>query len=270
MKKSIVKALKAMGYIIRNPYLLNNILNDEIFFRRTFLKEFALYGSLKQVPLQQMMIEDEIIIEPYGYLGGSSLPTDFALLQSLCRSRNVEDYFEIGTWRGESAANVAPFVKNCYTLNLGDDDLRKLGHKESYVLNHRHFSKDIPNITHLFGNSQQFNFRKLGKKFDLIFVDGDHHTESVEIDTRIATSLLKNSESVIVWHDALSDPGTPRYEVLLGIFRGLPENMRSRVYLVENTLCAMYLPENIAFEEYGENKIPEKYFRISLSLKMGR
>jgi predicted O-methyltransferase YrrM len=236
MKKHISKALRAIGHIIQNPFLLNNVLNDELFFKKAFLKEFASHQLLKQISLNCLMPEDEIVVEPYGYLGGSSLPTDFALLQSLCRSREVEDYFEIGTWRGESAANVAPFVKNCYTLNLGDDDLRKLGHKESYVLSHRFFSKNIPNIIHLFGYSQEFDYKKLGKKFDLIFIDGDHHTDSVEMDTRIVIGLLKNSDSVIVWHDALSDPGMPRYEVLLGIFRGLPDDMRSRVYLVENTL----------------------------------
>jgi predicted O-methyltransferase YrrM len=267
MKKHLAKTFKAIGHIIRNPYLLNNILNDEVFFKKAFLKEFGLFKSLKQISLDRLLPADEIVIEPYGYLGGSSLPTDFALLQSLCRSRRVEDYFEIGTWRGESAANVAPFVKNCYTLNLGDDDLRKLGHKESYVLSHRFFSKDIPNVTHLFGYSQEFNYKKLGKKFDLIFVDGDHHTESVEMDTRIVTGLLRDSDSVIVWHDALCDPGTPRFEVLLGIFRGLTDAMRSRVYLVENTLCAIYIPETIVYEEFGENKIPEKYFKVSLSLK---
>jgi predicted O-methyltransferase YrrM len=267
MKKYFAKVFKAMGQIIKNPYVLNHILNDEVLLKKAFLKEFAAYKTLKMISLEQLMPENEIIIEPYGYLGGSSLPTDFALLQSLCRSREVEDYFEIGTWRGESAANVAPFVKNCYTLNLGDDDIRKLGLAESYVLNHRFFSKDIPNVTHLFGNSKEFDYKKLGKKFDLIFVDGDHHTDSVENDTRIVVNLLKSSDSVIVWHDALSDPGTPRYEVLLGIFRGLPEHMKSKVYLVENTLCAVFLPEDKVYEEFYENKIPEKHFRISLSLK---
>lgn len=270
MKKNVLKALKALGYIVRNPFLLNKILHDEKFFKEAFLKEFPSLGILKQISLDQLLVEDEIIIDPYGYLGGSSLPTDFALLQSLCRSKRVEDYFEIGTWRGESAANVAPYVTNCYTLNLSDDDLRKMGHQESYVLNHRHFSKDISNVTHLFGYSQQFDFEKLGKKFDLIFVDGDHHTDSVENDTRIVTNLMKNPNSVIVWHDAFSDPGYPRYQVLLGIFRGLPDDMRSKVYLVQNTLCAVYLPENIQYDEFRENNIPEKHFRVSISVKKSR
>jgi predicted O-methyltransferase YrrM len=269
MRKNFLRALKALGYIAKNPYLLNHILNDEIFFKKAFLKEFPSYRTLKQVSLNQLLAADEIIIDPYGYLGGSSLPTDFALLQSLCRTRNVKDYFEIGTWRGESAANVAPYVSNCYTLNLSDDDLRKLGYKESYVLNHRHFSKDITNVTHLFGYSQHFDFEKLGKKFDLIFVDGDHHTDSVENDTRIVISLLKKTDSVVVWHDAFSDPGYPRYEVLLGIFRGLPESMRSRVYLVEHTLCAVYLPEGIQYDEFRENNIPERHFRVTIALKKG-
>lgn len=63
----------------------------------------------------------------------------------------AEDYFEIGTWRGESVANVAPYVKNCFTLNLSDVVMLQKGLDKSYIQMHRFYSKGIKNITHLLG-----------------------------------------------------------------------------------------------------------------------
>ena len=73
-------------------------------------------------------------------------------------NNNVNDYFEIGTWRGESVANIADVVANCITFNLPDEELKQLGFSEDYINMHRFFSKDIKNVQHLFGNSHKYNF----------------------------------------------------------------------------------------------------------------
>ena len=87
---------------------------------------------------------------------------------------------------------------------------------------HRFFSKDIPNITHLQADSQTFNFSSLQKKFDVIFLDGDHHTESIVKDTQNAFQLLKDDNSIIVWHDYGLGTETTRFNVLAGILDGCP------------------------------------------------
>lgn len=122
----ISKLVKALSLILQKPYLLNNVLKDEMVFKSDFQRAFPNL-SFQQIRLVDLMESDEVRIAPYAFLSGSSLATDFALLQLLCRKYQVKDYLEIGTWRGESAANVAPYVESVYSFNLGDEQLLSLG-----------------------------------------------------------------------------------------------------------------------------------------------
>jgi hypothetical protein len=153
----LTKFVKALSLIIQKPYLLNNIVKDEIVFKSDFQRAFP-NTAFQQIRLVDLMESDEVRIAPYAFLSGSSLATDFALLQLLCRKYQVKDYLEIGTWRGESAANVAPYVESVYSFNLGDEQLLSIGLEKNYVESHRFFSKDVPNIQHVFGDSQTFDF----------------------------------------------------------------------------------------------------------------
>ncbi|NVO04375.1 MAG: class I SAM-dependent methyltransferase, partial [Bacteroidetes bacterium] len=135
---------------------------------------------------------------------------------------------------------------------------------EDYINLHRFFSKDLSNVTHLVGNSQNFDFSSLNKKFDLIFVDGDHHSESIKKDTENAFKLLKNEKSVIVWHDYGIGTETVRYNVLQGILDGCPENKIQNLFHVSNTLCAIYLPDKVKAEIIKPNTTPKKYFKVNI------
>jgi hypothetical protein len=260
----LTKLVKALFLILQKPYLLNNILNDEIVVKKNFQYAFP-SKVFKQIRLVDLMETDEVTITPYAFLSGSSLVTDFAFLQLLCRKYQVKDYLEIGTWRGESAANVAPYVDSVYSFNLSDEQLLNLGLDKNYVESHRFFSKDIPNIQHVFGDSQNFDFDILNKKFDLIFIDGDHSTEAVRRDTKKMLSYLKNDQSILVWHDAKLDAEYPRYEVLMGIYQALPIKMHQHIYLVENSLCAVYLPMNDSDESPILNRLPRNFFELKLT-----
>ena len=259
----IAKFFKAIQLIIQKPYLLNNVLKDEIVSKESFERTFA-NVSFRQIRLVDLMESEEVKIAPYAFLSGSSLATDFVLLQLLCQKFEVKDYLEIGTWRGESAANVAPFVDRVTTFNLGDEQLLSLGLPENYVASHRFFSKDVANIQHVFGDSQSFDFHQLNQRFDLIFIDGDHSTEAVRHDTKKLSAFLKNEKSILVWHDAKVDTEYPRYEVLRGIYEGLPAEMHKHVYLVENSLCAVYLPFDIPSETIQINRLPRTTFELTL------
>jgi hypothetical protein len=260
------KFFKAIKLIIRKPYLLNNVLNDESVLKEDFQGAFPGL-ALKQIRLLDLMKSEEVIVAPYAFLSGSSLATDFALLQLLCRQYQVKDYLEIGTWRGESAANVAPYVDSVYTFNLGDDQLLELGLEKNYVDSHRFFSKKVENIHHVFGDSQTYNFAQLNKTFDLIFIDGDHSTDAVYRDTKKMLSYLKSDKSILVWHDAKKDTEYPRFDVLTGIYRALPKEMHAHVYLVENSLCAVYLPFDVASESIELNRLPRGSFELALKYK---
>ncbi|HOV10911.1 MAG TPA: class I SAM-dependent methyltransferase [Bacteroidales bacterium] len=260
------KAFKALRLIVHRPYLLNLINDDEEVKKNYVTQKYRLGKGLPTADILNYMPDEEDIF-PYSFLEGSSLPTDFALLRSICRKNNVDDYLEIGTWRGESVANVAPLAKNCYTLNLPDEEMRKAGLDEAYIAMHRFFSKDLPNVTHLQANSMTFDFASLNKKFDLIFLDGDHHSEAVAHDTKMAFSLLKDENSVIVWHDYGLTTETPRYEVLTGILDGCPAECIQHLYHISNTLCAIYTRKKLPAAFISPNKQPQNQFALKIQVR---
>ncbi len=106
---------------------------------------------------------------------------------------------------------------------------------------HGIFSKNLEGLTTIEHNSMTFDFSRLGKKFDLIFVDGDHTYEGVLSDTKNVFGLRKGPESVIVWHDYGLSPDRVRPSVAAAILDGLPRECHKNLYHVSNTLCAVYL-----------------------------
>jgi len=80
----LTKLVKALSLVIQKPYLLNNVLKDEIVFQSDFQRAFP-NTAFKQIRLVDLMDTDEVRIVPYAFLSGSSLATDFAILQLLCR-----------------------------------------------------------------------------------------------------------------------------------------------------------------------------------------
>jgi hypothetical protein len=259
----VLKLLKGLLLLVQKPYLINLILKDDQQLEKAFKKRFP-HLTLQEIDVFTWPEAQNIEIKPYSYLSGSSLATDFALLQLVCRKYQVETYFEIGTWRGESAANVAPFVKQVYTLNLSNNQLRELGSEQSYIKAHRTFSKKISNVRHLEGDSANFDLSQFTTSCDCIFIDGDHAFEAVKRDTQRMLMLRKNEQSILIWHDAKSDTEYPRYEVLQGIFEGLPQVLHQHVYLVKHTLCAILLPEGHSSKPHNLHEKPNKYFSLTL------
>jgi len=265
--KKIGKALKGLWQIVKNPWLLNHVLDEELYWRKKLVKRHGFENGLPVIDIEELFPSFEESVIPYAFLDGSSLPTDLALLRALARKYQAESYLEIGTWRGESVANVAPLVKEAVTLNLPDDEMRAMGMSEDYINLHRYFSKDLPNVTHIQANSFAFDFGSLGRTFDLIFVDGDHHYEAVFSDSAKVLKALKPEAGIIVWHDYARNPEQVRWSVLAGILDGLPAEMHKHLYHVSNTMCAVYLPKldpAIAPKPLKPNEKPGRYFGVKL------
>ncbi|OQA01079.1 MAG: hypothetical protein BWY70_00502 [Bacteroidetes bacterium ADurb.Bin408] len=259
MKRKIAKLFKAIKILLKKPWLLNNVINDpEIFRKEVFVKHRMPHG-LPQIELKTLFPEFKETVTPFAFLDGGSLPVDIALLKALASKYHVGDYFEIGTWRGESVANVASVVNQCTTLCLPDETLQQMNKTEDYIKSHGLFSKGIENITHLRGDSQTFDFSPYYKKFDMVFVDGDHHYHSVKNDTETAFKLIKNDSSIIVWHDYALTPESIRWDVMLGILDGCPREKKKNIYHISNTLCAVYLKDNFVvnfMKPYAQNIKP--------------
>ena len=264
----ILKALKAIGMIIRQPALLNRIISDPDTWKQYVSEKYSLAGGLPQVSMNQFQQDGIFRIDPITFLDGGSLPTDLALLRILAGWFSETSYFEIGTWRGESVANVANVAKDCFSLNLPDEEMKKRGIPDVYIGVHRHFSRDLVNVTHLSGDSRTFDFEGLRRKFDLVFIDGDHHYDFVRNDTEKVVRHLVHEKTIIVWHDYAYDPEELRYEVMAAILDGTPAQMHESLYHIENTKCAVYINEDwkkdFITRDFVNPVIPDQYFSLEM------
>ncbi len=248
-------ALRALAALARTPALLTEVLAADVpAWRARALAHAARWPGLGAAGLPLVPFAHFVratapaaarTVAPFAFGDGGSLPTDLLLLRALARQRPGCRYFEIGTWRGESAANVAAEAATVHTLNLSPAEMRALRLPARYIDLHGHFSRPLPNVTHLYGNSATFDLAGLATSagpFDLVFIDGDHRYAAVRRDTARVFKHLVGPATVVVWHDASRQPGQPRWEVLAGLLDGLPPRLPGQLVQVGNTLCAVYSP----------------------------
>ncbi|NML65843.1 class I SAM-dependent methyltransferase [Hymenobacter sp. RP-2-7] len=255
-------ALRALRALARTPALLNAVLAaDAGAWQARALAHAGRWpglgpGGLPRVPLAHFVPAAAPAaartVAPFAFGNGGSLPTDLLLLRALARQRPGCRYFEIGTWRGESAANVAAEAATVHTLNLSAAEMRALGLPERYINLHGFFSRAHANVVHLHGNSATYDLAALhcaAGPFGVVFIDGDHRYEAVRRDTARVFEHLVGPETVVVWHDASQQPGQPRWEVLAGLLAGLPPGLPGQLAQVSNTLCALYAPGGLPLQE---------------------
>lgn len=260
----IKKLIKASKKIFADPSLLNLVLlhNDEK--KKDFQKKYPNLETLPQISLFDLDEDFEENVETF-ILDGSSLPTDLALLKTLAKGK--KSYFEIGTWRGESVWNVAKIIDDCTTLNLSKEEIISKNFGRKYAELHGILSKKNPKILHLEGNTLSFDFKNLNKKYDLIFIDGDHTTEMVKNDTEKVFANLVHENTVVVWHDYAFNPEKVRYEVFSGILDGTPKEFHQNLYHVANTMCAVFIRKNFETQKFESPKTPEFLFEVNLKIK---
>lgn len=263
----IGKFFKGLKLLAGNPWLMNVILDDQSVNKEEVISRYALPMGLPTVDILSVCPNLQETISPYTYLDGGSTLADLALLKGLARQFNNCHYFEIGTWRGESVANVSQVAAQCVTLNLPDQTMREIGLSEDYIGLHRYFSKHLQNVTHLQHDSTTFDFSAYAQQYDLVFVDGDHHYDSVKKDTTNAFKLLKDEQGIIVWHDYGNTPADVRWDVLKGILDGTPAENRQYLYRVSNTLCALYTRRPITAFYPPLIPTPNKIFEAQITLK---
>jgi predicted O-methyltransferase YrrM len=261
------KLIEGSKNLIRKPHLINLVLEDQEVNKKKLLEKYDYPNGLPRIDLSSLTNKTNFTVDPYTFLEGGSLPTDYMLLCILADKIKDCTYFEIGTWRGESAANVSRYANEVFTLNLSDEEMRRKNLDEDYIKLHGFFSKDNSKINHLFGNSFEFDFGAWKSRCDLIFIDGDHHYQAVKKDTESCLSLMKNDESIIVWHDYGLSTETTRWEVLRGILDGLPKEKHRYLYAVNNTLCAIYYPFEIDGSQSKFPQHPKFNFQVNLNIK---
>jgi predicted O-methyltransferase YrrM len=263
----IKKLYKGISSLIKKPSLINLILEDQDINKRKVIEKYGLKNGLPKIELSGLTDKTEHNISTFTFLEGGSLPTDYLLLKILAEKFSECTYFEIGTWRGESAVNVAEVANEVLTLNLSEEQMRMRNWGKKYIDLHGFFSKKNKSIKHLFGDSAEFDFSQWNKKCDLIFVDGDHRYDAVKRDTKNVFELRKNEKSIIVWHDYGMSTETTRWEVLLGILDGLPTSEHKNLYAVSNTLCAIYYPYTVKSFTPDFPATPSSNFSLKINFK---
>lgn len=250
--------------MLKYPSTLQRIYLDEDVHRSEVISKYNLPQGLPVVDIADLLKGVDEKISLSSFLEGSSSPMDMVLLKGLAKRFPSGEYFEIGTWRGESVVNVADTGMRCTTLNLSAEQMRERKISEKIISQHWFYSKPNHSINHVYGDSLAFDFKSLGKKFDLIFIDGDHNFEFVKNDTAKMFELLKDERSVIVWHDYGTTPEDIRWDILHGILESTPEQYRKNLYRVSNTMCAIFTRENIRsyFSEFPQT--PRHEFSVHI------
>ena len=266
-KGKIAKALTAIGLIIRKPVLLNRVLSEPDIWENYVISRYKLASGLPVVSLEHITGSEEFRIEPVTFLDGGSLPTDLALLTGLAASIAECTYFEIGTWRGESVACVSQIAKDCFTLCLTEEEMEKRGVDKKIIGMHGMFSNKLKNVTQLRGDSRKFDFSSLDRKFDLIFIDGDHHYDYVLQDTKNVMKHLVHENSIVVWHDYGNTPEDVRFEVLAAILDGTSKEFHSKIFHAGHTKCAVMTNRVLESKKPTFPVVPESYFEVNLKKK---
>lgn len=261
-KEAVFPFLKLMFKDRRN--LLKSLLSytKEADKKLYFQKEYG----MKRLP--SVNIDDvgkiDVELTNYTYLDGTSRPIDIALLMAVCNNYEDCNYLEIGSWRGESLFNVSKIAKKCTSVSLSKEEMIKVGLSEKSTDLRCLFSKNVPNIKHIEANSQTFDFNKLNEKFDVIFIDGDHTYAGVKSDTMKAFPLLRDENSVIIWHDCGGGYEGNRYEVVSAIMDGAPEDKRKNIYRVTNTICGIYTSKKIDANLLESPQVPKRTFTMGI------
>jgi len=261
------KITLTLKLLMQKPSLINLIIDSSQRWQFLLEKKHPNKTQLPVVNIDDLIPDFDETLTTFTFLGGGSLPTDIMLLRALCKQKKESSYFEIGTWRGESVINVADVTKDCYTLNLSSEEIQELGLPKKYIDLHGILSKQHKNIIHLTGNSLTYDFKILNKKFDVIFIDGNHSYKFVKNDTEKVFKHLVKEDSIVVWHDYAYNPEMTRPEVLCGILDGIPDKYKENLYHVSNTICAIYTSKFINSYKIDLPIQPEKVFEIKCKIR---
>ena len=260
--------IRKSKYLLASPgVFFNSGLTGarEAFYKKHANKKYS-KSRLPTINLMDITGNSGTYLSTYSFLPGTSMITDIILLKALAKRFPNCAYLEIGSWRGESLVNVAEVASESYSLSLSTEEMKSFGYPASVSAVSDFFIKDDPKIKLIKHNSQTFDFKKLDKKFDLIFIDGDHSYNGVLADTRNAFKLLKDENSILVWHDYGFTAEDIHYGVFAAILDGIPEAEHAHLYHVSNTIAAIFTKGTFKSRVISPNEKPDKVFSVELKI----
>jgi hypothetical protein len=138
-----------------------------------------------------------------GGLHIQQVPEELADLVVHLQGRPYANYLEIGAAAGGTARFLRDALEVPYVCIIDDNQHPKHGLRSTI----------IPDATEWIGNSHDPACAEflagLGRKFDLVMIDGDHRHEGVAADLAMVLPHL-SSQAVILLHDITNEPGVRR------------------------------------------------------------
>jgi len=258
--------VRSLGLLFkRRGDMLKEILKvtKELWSKHEVIKKYNLPKGLPAVGLLDLYPNFNETIKSYSYLDGTSKAIDIAFIKHILKSYTNPSYLEFGSWRGESLINLHEHTNDCYSITLSKEIMRDFGYNEEAINAVDYFTTNLNDIKRIYHNSQTYDFKELYGKFDVVFVDADHEYAGVKIDTSNAVKLLKDENSILIWHDYGRSYESINWQVLHGILDGMPIDTHKNIYKVNNTLCAIYTKKKIN-ANYKPQYIPERTFTVNI------
>ncbi len=156
--------------------------------------------------------EKEITIGNYRYEDGNTSLYELCIINSLIVKFKPANVFEIGTFDGRTALNMAlnsTATGKVFTLDLPKELLPTVSfevlEEEVEYINKNSSGNRLKNshlnnkVVQLLGDSASFDFDEL-PQIDFIFIDGSHAFDYVISDSLKSINKIVNN-GIIVWHD---------------------------------------------------------------------
>jgi len=203
----------------------------------------------------------------YTFAPWAASPIEYALIQGIARRFQPCHFLEIGSLRGELLVNLNSLVDSATCITLSKDELVKMGFPKPIAETNMMFASDVKNLQIIYADSRSYDFSQLPRRFNVTFVDGEHFYEFVKSDTKNVLRVCAK-EFAIIWHDyTLADHTTISWEVFAGILDGLVPDLWKRLYHVNNTTCAVLIPETWSVQTHEHAFYPERVYSLTMSAK---
>lgn len=266
-RKEIELQLQNMGFLNFKTFTFG-MVEPELYNSHLISNELTLVSANELIN----SVGPNISIENITFSNGGSTAMDYFFLKAVAIKQQAKVFLEIGAWTGESAATVAEVVDQCYSISLPDDHpsvsyaFDHFCHKENFS---RHFSHNKENIINFQENSFEFNYDKIQKNIDLVFIDGDHSYQSICKDTENIFSKCGYEDTIVVWHDFKNLYNELVLTTYQAVKDTLPEQYLGNLFAVQGNYCGVYIPKKHQhLFNYNEDRNKVFSYKVELTQKI--
>ena len=130
--------------------------------------------------------------------------SEITVLSMLAKGMNAKNIFEIGTFEGNTSANIAYNVNDDAAIYTLDFSLYRLCANADAAVKYVESDARARSIVKILeGDSLEFDFSPFYNRMDIVYIDGGKTYKCVLSDSENAYRCVKNG-GLIIWHDFLA------------------------------------------------------------------